>query len=250
MKKINYRKYLSIVLLLTTVPLLLFLYSCSCDEKVYMAVMAGARFNKDCENIKEMAEKDLLPKVTYVCKGDTVTICWGGNVASNKIEPGIGMVGAFGSKQIVVTESMTIKIIPQGDCAGPREFKVEVISGETPSSWSARWSSRSDKKCEYLFFNISEYFMSRNIRVVAAEAKFNPNEATGLPCGFPPYLNGKNIDDLASSNVQLNKPFEKVPLPSPAPAVGNWIFAFNDLSCLKECKSEAVLPFELTLSCP
>jgi hypothetical protein len=252
MKKIQYLKIISSILLTGLAPLLLFIYSCTCDEKVYLAVMAGARGERDCAQMTELAREDLLPGLTYACPGDTVTICWAGNVNSNEIEPNIGSVGNAGSKQIVVTKSMTVKIIPQNSCASSKEFKIEVLNGETASTWDARWTAapRSNNKCDYLIFKISPYFMSANIRVVKAEAKFKVTDATNSPCKFPPFLTGKNITSLTGSGILLNKPFEQVSFSIPPPAVGDWIFDFDDPNCKVECKEEAVLPFELTLMCP
>ncbi len=252
MKKQFIRIALVVILFPGVAASLMLISSCRCDEKVYMAVMVGSQGEKGCREIADLAGSGKLPNISYACPGDTLTICWGGNVGTNKLEPGLGTVGSAGSKQIVVTQSMKIKIVPQNSCASSSEFTVNVINMETPSEWDARWEvspNEPNKKCSYLAFEISPYFMSPNIMVTKAEAKFNPTDATNSPCAYPPYCTGKNIDYLAFPSVQLNKPFETVPFSKPPPAVGHWRFPFSDPHCSDECKSDASVPFVLTLNC-
>ena len=248
--KNNWPKALpGILLILIAIASQFIFTACSCDQQVHLVVMAGARTERDCVNMKEEALNGTLPDITYACVGDTITICWSGNVESNKLEPNLGSVGSQGMKQIVVTESMTIKLEPQNSCAASKEFKVQVIKEETPSVWDARWNTDATRGCNFLFFKISEFFMSPNILVVKAQANFQPGQATGSPCTFPSYITGKNTNFLGSSGFILNKPMEQVKLSIPAPAAGNWIFEFIDGQCKEKCKQDAVLPFELILDC-
>jgi hypothetical protein len=217
---------------------------------VYLAVIAGPQDEKVCANLAESALNDQLEDLTYACPGDTVTICWGGNVKNNKIDP-IGNVGQAGSKQIVVDHSMTVRIEPQNSCASAKEFKINVLGGETPSVWQGRWTADSSgKKCGFVMFKISPYFMSSHIQVVQVTAQFKETDATNSPCHLPPFLTGLNTGSVPLFGFTLNKPLEPVRLTSPVSAVGDWKFDFIDEGCKRECKSGASLPFELVLTCP
>ena len=250
MLKKYYRIIINTAFVGCLVSLIFFVCSCRCDDKVYIAVMAGVQDEKACANLAEMALNNQLPDVTFACPGEKVTICWGGNVKNNKIDP-LGMRGQGGAEQIVVDHSMTVRIEPQGSCASAKEFKIIVLEGETPSTWQGRWApDETGKKCGYVMFKISPYFMSPNIKVTKVTAQFKETEATGSPCHVPPFLTGLNTASLPLFGFTINKPFDPVPITMPVSAVGDWKFDFIDPGCKRDCKPDASLPFELVLKCP
>lgn len=257
MKKKFYRKILGLSLLALTVGFSIFMSSCQCKDRVYFAVMAGARNEDDCKRLQELIQADKLPDLTYACVGDTITLCWGGNVDKNIIEPaslGIGTVGSAGMKQIVVTQTMTITLKPQNSCASSKAFNVQIVNTETPTTWDAQWApspDNSNNRCDHLFFKIPDYFVSKNIQVVKVQAKFKASDATKSPCNDTPFgtLSNSACIFLGCSNMTIGKPFTTVIPSSPPPAVGDWAFSFADRACTRECIPNASLPFELTLLC-
>jgi|SRR5688572_7278051 len=249
MYKNYYRIIVSTILLVVSPFLILFLNSCSCDERIYLAVLGFPTDDKGCITAADQVGIDKLPGLTLACPGDTVTICWGGNVKNNKINVIGEVLGQAGSRQHIVTGSETITIDPQGDCAPNKNFKIEVVDKETPAPYDGCWVGASGtNKCGYISFKISENFMSRSIKALRITPKFDLTDATHSPCNIPPFLTGTNLEDPGT--FTLNKPNEEVPFSTPKQAVGEWRFDFFDDACKRECKSNAVLPFVLILKCP
>lgn len=248
------------LLLCLSVISLFFLGACEClnsNERADMLVFAGDRTSEDCKSLlKNNAASH--PDITYVCKGEKVTICWSSSNISG-FELVIGgashSVASSGSEVIAIDATTDIILKPVGaKCAGSRTFTVKVVNGPTPSSWVGRWGT-----CGKIFFEINEAFISRNIIAKDITANWYPvvqitsdkGETSNVTCTYPPFLLSEHAEE--AYGFEIKQPFVTVPFSRSLKAVGHWNFTWKAECPLQDqyiCLNYAVFPFNVTLDCP
>jgi len=222
------------------------LSGCPCEQYVKMVVLAGHHTAEECRQAIDKASSN---KLTLICPGEEVTVCWQSNANSVQIDPGLGTFGNIGITSFVPKSSTTITASAPGSCASSVSVPVTVVSQDTPSTWDARW----DFRCSQITFDIDPLFVSPKVFAKDITALWAPvitDPSSGQPigaCTTPPFLDG--FQQQAVFGFRIDNPMVTVPFSRHISADGHWQFTLRASCPEHTCNPSASLPFDLTLTC-
>jgi hypothetical protein len=239
------------ILRLIIVPLvlspLMFLASCCDEEPAVLNVYVGNLSERECKELQGSVN-DNADDIVFTCRGDEVTLCWGGTVAS--IEPGIGSVSSPGiSHQTVTSDTEFVAKPPSGSCASSDSVTVNVVTEDTPSTWDGGF----DARCGKIEFEIHKEFMSESIKAKDITAIWAPvlnlDGGGTFACTTPPFLDGFHVEEVFGFSI--SQPFITEAFSRKLKAVGHWQFVWkaNCNGFVIKCDPFLNFPFDLTLTC-
>jgi hypothetical protein len=239
------------IIRLLIVPLvfspLVFLASCCDEEPAELNVYIGHLSERECKELQGSVN-DNADDIVFTCKGEEVTLCWGGTISS--IEPGIGSVSSPGiSHQTVTSDTEFVAKPPSGSCASSDSVTVNVVTEDTPSTWEGKWNSA----CSKIEFEINKEFISEKIKAKDITALWAPTldtDGDGLGdfvCSTPPFLDGFHVEEVFG--FQISQPHITEDFSRKLKAVGNWQFVWKAGCTIDKCNAFGDFPFDLTLTC-
>ncbi len=228
------------LVLLTLLPALT-VSSCVCEDYVNLYVFAGRRTAAECERLSKKQYGD--PETpTFTCPGEEVTICWSSN-KQIQLEPGFGIQPATGMQVLKVDADTTITATPLEGCAGAKEAHVNVVTEDTPSTWTGRWNL----DCTFISFSIDGAFVSTQIRAKDITAQWAP-VVDGVACSTPPFLDGFHVEEVFG--FPIDRPFITEAFTRNLRAVGTWRFTVKAICpTAYRCDPTFRGPFNVTLTC-
>lgn len=226
---------------------LIFLASCCDEAPAELNVYVGHLSERECKELQGSVN-DNADDIVFTCKGEEVTLCWGGTVSS--IEPGIGSVSSPGiSYQNVTSDTEFVAKPPSGSCASSDSITVNVVTEDTPSTWEGKF----DSKCSKIEFEINKEFISEKIKAKDITALWEPIlniEGGGtFTCSTPPFLDGFHVEEVFGFSI--SQPHITQAFSRKLKAVGNWQFVWkaNCDGYVIKCDPFVSFPFDLTLTC-
>lgn len=224
-----------------------FCFGCPCDQYVRMVVLAGHHTPDEC---RQAIDKVSSNKLTLICPGEEVTICWQSNGNGVTIDPGLGNFPNVGITYFKPQSSTTVTANAPGTCASAVSVPVTVVSQDTPSHWDGSW----DPRCSQITFDIDPLFVSPGVYAKDITALWAPilTDANGNPviaCTTPPFLDGFQQQDVFG--FKINDPSITTAFSRHIKADGHWQFVLKAACPTGDwtCNKAGSYPFDLTLTC-